>query len=212
MGDEYAPTTTKAKTPLEAAVAMDDKARTLPEVAGADNGSGKNLPEPVGAAEGKVAVPLPQPPVEKPEENKASMMDSSSLQRTVESSAGRDARLALVENQKTMSLIEAWERSEMTKVETKAEKKMTAIHSWENSKKATLEADISKMEEKLEKKKAEYAEKQKNKIAMIHKEGVEKRAMVQVNRAEATLKIEEAATKYRACGVTPKKDHGCCIC
>ena len=61
------------------------------------------------------------------------------------------------------------------------------------------------LQEKLEKKKAEYAEKMKNKIAMIHKEAEEKKAMVEAQRGEAVLKAEEMAAKYRATGKPPKK-------
>lgn len=61
------------------------------------------------------------------------------------------------------------------------------------------------LQEKLEKKKAEYAEKMKNKVAMIHKEAEEKKALVEAKRAEDVLKAEEAAAKYRTTGKPPKK-------
>lgn len=64
-------------------------------------------------------------------------------------------------------------------------------------------------QEKLEKKKAEYGERMKNKIAEIHKATEEKRAMIEAKRRENLLKIEEAAAKYRASGTAPKKLHGC---
>ncbi|URE15322.1 Remorin, N-terminal region [Musa troglodytarum] len=86
---------------------------------------------------------------------------------------------------------------------------MFSILSWENSKKAALEAELRMIEEKLEKKKAEYAEKMKNKIAMIHKEAEEKRALVEAKRGEDLLKAEETAVKYRSTGHTPKKGIGC---
>jgi len=60
-------------------------------------------------------------------------------------------------------------------------------------------------QEKLEKKKAEYVEKMKNKIAIIHKEAEEKKAIVEAKRGEDLLKAEEIAAKYRATGTTPKK-------
>lgn len=61
----------------------------------------------------------------------------------------------------------------------------------------------------MEKKKAEYVEKLKNKIAMLHKSAEEKRAMVEATRGEDLLKAEETAAKYRATGTAPKKLLGC---
>jgi len=58
-------------------------------------------------------------------------------------------------------------------------------------------------------KKAEYAEKMKNKIAMIHKAAAEKRAIVEAKRGEEILKAEETAAKYHAKGLYPKKVLGC---
>ncbi|RWV87039.1 hypothetical protein GW17_00051009 [Ensete ventricosum] len=63
--------------------------------------------------------------------------------------------------------------------------------------------------EALEKKKAEYVEKMKNKIAMLHKAAEEKKAMVEAKRGEEFLKAEEMAAKYRVTGFTPKKLLGC---
>lgn len=64
-------------------------------------------------------------------------------------------------------------------------------------------------QENLERKKAEYVEKMKNKIAIIHKEAEEKRAMIEARRGEDLLKAEEMAAKYRATGSAPKKLLGC---
>lgn len=61
----------------------------------------------------------------------------------------------------------------------------------------------------MERKKAEYVEKMKNKIAIIHKEAEEKRAMIEARRGEDLLKAEEMAAKYRATGSAPKKLLGC---
>ncbi|KAM1601404.1 hypothetical protein ACFXTN_023731 [Malus domestica] len=47
--------------------------------------------------------------------------------------------------------------------ENKAHKKLSAIGSWENTKKATVVAELKKIEEQLGKKKAEYVEQMKNK-------------------------------------------------
>nr|KYP49411.1 Remorin [Cajanus cajan] len=49
----------------------------------------------------------------------------------------------------------------------------------------------------------------KNKIALVHKQAEEKRAMVEAKRGEEILKAEETAAKYRATGTTPKKAFGC---
>lgn len=65
------------------------------------------------------------------------------------------------------------------------------------------------MQEQLEKKKAEYGEKMKNKVALIHKQAEEKRAIIQAKRGEEILKAEEVAAKYRAIGHMPKKFLGC---
>lgn len=61
------------------------------------------------------------------------------------------------------------------------------------------------MQEDLEKKKAECAEKAKNKIAFIHKQAEEKKAIVEAKRGEDVLKAEEKAAKYRSTGFAPKK-------
>lgn len=64
-------------------------------------------------------------------------------------------------------------------------------------------------QEDLERKKAEYVEKLKNKIALIHKDAEEKRATTEARRGEDLLKAEELAAKYRATGTAPKKLLGC---
>lgn len=69
------------------------------------------------------------------------------------------------------------------------------------------------LQDELEHKKAEYAEKIKNEVAFIHKEADEKRALVEATRGEQLLKAEETAAKYRATGQIPKKHLlGCCGC
>ncbi|XP_030540904.1 remorin-like isoform X3 [Rhodamnia argentea] len=122
-------------------------------------------------------------------------------------SVDRDLALAEVEKEKKLTFIKAWEESEKTKADNKAQKKMSTITSWENSKKAAKEADLRKTE--LEKKKAEYGEKVKNKVALIHKQAEEKRATIQAERSEQILKAGEVAAKYRAAGYMPKKFLGC---
>lgn len=61
----------------------------------------------------------------------------------------------------------------------------------------------------MEKKKAQHAEKMKNKIALLQKQADEKRAMVLAQKGEELLKAEETAAKYRATGSIPKKFLGC---
>ncbi|KAG0491663.1 hypothetical protein HPP92_004707 [Vanilla planifolia] len=156
---------------------------------------------------------IPPAAEEKVEETKAlaivEKVADPSVGKSSSTSADRDAVLARVETEKRMSLIKAWEDSEKVKAENKAVKKLSGITAWENSKKATIEAELKKIEEALEKKKAEYAEKMKNKIAMLHKEAEEKRAIVEAKRGEDVLKAEEMAAKYRATGLAPKKLFGC---
>jgi hypothetical protein len=62
---------------------------------------------------------------------------------------------------------------------------------------------------KLEKKKAEYAEKMRNQAAAIHKGAEEKRASVEAKRGKEILKSEEMAAKHRSMGTTPNKFLGC---
>ncbi|TYK22939.1 remorin [Cucumis melo var. makuwa] len=126
-----------------------------------------------------------------------------------EGSINRDAVLARVATEKRLSLIKAWEESEKSKAENRAHKKLSAIGSWENSKKAAVEAELKQIEEKLEKKKGEYIEKMKNKIALIHKTAEEKKAVIEAKRGEEKLKAEEIAAKHRATGTAPKKIFGC---
>ncbi|XP_009629650.1 remorin-like isoform X1 [Nicotiana tabacum] len=124
-------------------------------------------------------------------------------------SLDRDTALAQLNNDKKSAFIKAWEESEKSRVDNKAQKKLSKVAAWENSKKAHLEAKLKKLEERLEQKKAEYAEKMKNRAALIHKEAEEKKAMVNAKRGEQILKTEEMAAKYRATGQTPKKLLGC---
>ncbi|KAL9253645.1 Remorin-like protein [Drosera capensis] len=176
-------------------------------------------------SEEKAIVPAVTPPPALAEPV-AAVLESQALAEATESSElkpsegslDRDAFLARLETEKRNSLIKAWEESEKSKAENKAHKRLSSVDAWENSKKATIEADLKKIEatpvaridglEKLEKKKAVYAEKMKNKIAIIHKEAEEKRAIVEAKKGEDILKAEETAAKYRATGTTPKKLFG----
>ncbi|XP_021671668.1 remorin [Hevea brasiliensis] len=156
---------------------------------------------------------IPPPPEKKGDESQALVAvekaPESAEAKSTEGSVNRDAVLARVETEKRMSLIKAWEESEKSKAENKAHKKLSSVVSWENSRKASVEAELKQIEEKLEKKKADYVEKMKNKIALIHKAADEKRAMIEAKRGEDLLKAEEIAAKYRATGTAPKKLLGC---
>ncbi|XP_011035931.1 PREDICTED: remorin [Populus euphratica] len=160
---------------------------------------------------------VPRPPAAEEKEKVADELKALAVVEKTEpapkkisgGSIDRDIALADLEKEKRLSFIKAWEDSEKTKAENKSQKKLSAVVAWENSKKAALEATLRKMEEKLEKQKAEYAEKMKNKVALIHKVAEEQRAMVEAKRGEEFLKAEEMAAKYRATGQTPKKLLGC---
>ncbi|KAK1421423.1 hypothetical protein QVD17_23748 [Tagetes erecta] len=122
-----------------------------------------------------------------------------------EGSISRDDFLAKLVTEKKEALIKAWEESVKCKAENKAQQKLSSIQAWENSKKAELEAELKKIEEDLEKTKAKYIEKVKNKMVVIHKKAEEKRAMTEAKCREEVLKAEEIAAKCRATGETPKK-------
>ncbi|KAJ0534055.1 putative remorin [Helianthus annuus] len=159
--------------------------------------------------EEKAIVPVDPPVIEdKPaDDSKAlAIVEKPAVEdKSAEGSVHRDAVLARVATEKKDALIKAWEESEKSKAENKAQQKISAIGAWENSKKADLEAELKKIEENLEKKKAKYIEKMKNKIALLHKTAEEKRAMTEAKRGEDLLKAEEVAAKCRATGTTPKK-------
>ncbi|KAJ0758880.1 remorin isoform X2 [Helianthus annuus] len=125
------------------------------------------------------------------------------------SSLDRDVALSEIDKEKKLSFIKAWEETEKSKAENKAQKELSAITAWENSKKADIEAKLKQIEEKYDKKKAEYGEKMKNKVGLVHKQAEEKRAMVEAKKGEDKLKAEELAAKYRATGTVPKKLLGC---
>ncbi|XP_075484705.1 remorin 1.4-like isoform X1 [Primulina tabacum] len=70
----------------------------------------------------------------------------STEKKEAEGSINRDAVLERVATEKRLSLIKAWEESEKSKAENKAQKKVSAIGAWENCKKANLEAELKKIE------------------------------------------------------------------
>jgi len=61
----------------------------------------------------------------------------------------------------------------------------------------------------LEKKKAEYVEKMKNKVAKIHLLAEEKRAVVEAQKREEFIDLEETASKFRSRGDTPRRFFAC---
>ncbi|XP_042972707.1 remorin-like [Carya illinoinensis] len=131
--------------------------------------------------------------------------------RASSSSLSKD--VAELQQEKKISLIKAWEESEKSKAMLKllriCHKKLSAIGAWANSKKPSIEAELKKIEERLEKQKAEYVEKMKSKVAMVHKAASEKRAMTEAKRGEDILKAEEMDVEYRATGTGFKKLLGC---
>jgi len=160
------------------------------------------------AVEEKPIVPLPPPPGPVAETEKVA---GPVAQKAPKGSLDRDVALAQVETEKKLSYIKAWEEDEKAKANNKAEKKLAEVTAWENSKKAAIEAELKKIEERIEKKKADYGEVQKNKIAAIHKQAEEKRAMTEAKRQEDILKAQEMAAKYKATNQTPKAV-GCLGC
>ncbi|CAN8318758.1 unnamed protein product [Cochlearia groenlandica] len=165
-------------------------------------------------ADEKIHNPSPPPPPPPPVESKAlavveKPIEEPTPKKSSSGSVDRDVILADLEKEKKTSYIKAWEESEKSKAENKAQKKISDVLAWENSKKAATEAQLRKIEEKLEKKKAQYGEKMKNKVAAIHKLAEEKRAMAEAKKGEDLLKAEEMAAKHRATGTIPKATCGC---
>ncbi|XP_068315367.1 remorin-like [Pyrus communis] len=196
---------------------------------------GATMEEQLKKAEAEPSLPVEPPPASAPVdvavEKKADVVPPSDVDvkggddtkaltvvdkvpETVEKKASggsidRDIALAQLEKEKSMSFVRAWEESEKAKAENKAQKKLSDVTAWESSRKAAVEAKLRSIEEQLEKKKAQYAEKMKNKVALLHKQADEKRAMVLAQKGEELLKADETAAKYRATGSIPKKFLGC---
>ncbi|KAJ8766160.1 hypothetical protein K2173_021677 [Erythroxylum novogranatense] len=154
--------------------------------------------------EDKISTP-PQETVVHEERNAANPAPETSSGGSVD----REVVLAKVETEKRFSLIKAWEENEKAKIDNKAHKKMATIGAWENTKRVSVEAQFKRVEEKMEKKKAEYAEKMNNRVAEIHKTAEEKKALAEAKRGEEFFKIEETSAKYRARGHIPKNFFGC---
>lgn len=62
-----------------------------------------------------------------------------------------------------------------------------------------------------QKRNAEYAEKKRNALAVIHKIAEEKKAHVEAQRKKEILHVEETAAKHRATGTVPKKSTCGCL-
>lgn len=152
---------------------------------------------------------IPPPPAEEKSEDceVPAVVDKPEVaeEKKPESSTDRYAMLERVATEKRLSFIKAWEESAKSKAEHKAQKKLSAVGTWENTKQASLEAELKKIEENLEKKKAGYIEKTKNKVTLVHKEAQERRATIEAKHAEELLKAEETSAKCRASGTVPKK-------
>ncbi|XP_006341797.1 remorin-like [Solanum tuberosum] len=168
-----------------------------------------------------VVTPTPPPPPHHtttttttlPHEPLTSQDTDVSSKKSSKGSLDRDIALSQLENEKRSSFIKAWEESKKSKVNNKAQKKLSAVATWEKTHTAKLEAKLKQLEDQLEHKKAEYAEKIKNEVALIRQEADEKRAVVEARQGEEFLKAEETAARYRATGQTPKKQLlGCCGC
>ncbi|KAB1205235.1 Remorin [Morella rubra] len=124
-------------------------------------------------------------------------------------STDRDIALAEIEKEKRLTLIKAWEECKKAKIDNEAQKQLSAVAAWEYSKTASVEAKLRDIEAKLEKIKAAVREKMKNRVASIHKEAEERRAMIEARRRGKILRVEEMAAKYRATGNVPKKLFSC---
>ncbi|KAL6182163.1 hypothetical protein ACLB2K_043586 [Fragaria x ananassa] len=137
-------------------------------------------------------------PVSEEKASSAENVDHPAAKKGIRSSTEKDVMYAEIETEKRLALIKAWEESEKTKVENRSYKRMSAVGLWEENKKSSVEAKLRKIEEKFERKKAEYVEKMmKNKVAEIHKASEEKRALIEATQREESLKVAEAASKFR---------------
>lgn len=65
-----------------------------------------------------------------------------------------DTVLQEIEKEKKNALIKAWEENEKAKIDHETYKKKSGIGGWEKTKIALVEAELKKIEEELEKKKA----------------------------------------------------------
>ncbi|KAH9775557.1 hypothetical protein KPL71_006437 [Citrus sinensis] len=157
---------------------------------------------PNGNAQRTFLNPFAQPP-------RITEVRDPSVEKSSWDSIDKGAVLEQLENEKKLALIKAWEENEKAKADNRAYKRLSAVGSWEKSKKAAVELQLKKFEEKWEKKKAEYEERIKNKVADINMKAEEKRAIIEAQRGEDFLKVEETAGKFRAAGFIPRKFLSC---
>lgn len=64
------------------------------------------------------------------------------------------------------------------------------------------------MQQNLEKKAAQHAEKLKNQVPKIQKQAKDKRAMVEAKKGKDLHKVEKVAEKFRTNGHAPDKPFG----
>ncbi|MCO5556411.1 hypothetical protein L7F22_009960 [Adiantum nelumboides] len=121
------------------------------------------------------------------------------------SSLNRDLVLARLNKSKVLSLIKAWEEGMKKKSENSYNKKVAKISAWEVAKKARAEATLRSSEEKIEKEKAAFIERTKNKVALVQRVADEQRALAEAHHGQELLKAEEIAAKCRASGTRPGK-------
>ncbi|CAN6304653.1 unnamed protein product [Urochloa humidicola] len=153
-------------------------------------------------AEEKAAALAPQ------ESEALVVVESDEKPAATDGSRDRDAFLTRLATDRTTSLLRAWEESEKAKVENRAARRLANVTSWENSKVAQMEAELKKIHEQLEMKKAAQAEKLRNSAAAAHRAAEEKRAAAVVRRGEEVIRAEEAAARYRAAGQAPTNPFG----
>lgn len=61
----------------------------------------------------------------------------------------------------------------------------------------------------MDRKKAGYVEIMQNKIAEIHRSAEEKKALIEAQKGEEFLKVEETGAKFRTRGYVPRKLLSC---
>ncbi|KAH1267535.1 Remorin [Glycine max] len=169
-----------------------------------------SVPEEHNSSVQEKELEKPEPPNDKvtpPSPAAAQEVADHASKKDTEESLDKDAMLARVVTEKRLALVKAWEESEKTKAENR--QRLSAVGFWEDSKKASVEAQLKKIEENLEKKKAEYVEKMKNKVAKIHLLAEEKRAVVEAQKREEFIDLEETASKFRSRGDTPRRFFAC---
>ncbi|KAH9719595.1 hypothetical protein KPL70_005839 [Citrus sinensis] len=166
-------------------------------------------PEPAGPSTTAKTIEEHDDPVKEDKES----VPNGNAQRTFLNPFAQPPRISAaleqLEKEKKLALIKAWEENEKAKADNRAYKRLSAVGSWEKSKKAAVELQLKKFEEKWEKKKAEYEERIKNKVADINMKAEEKRAIIEAQRGEDFLKVEETAGKFRAAGFIPRKFLSC---